>query len=82
MMVVIKISKVLRAGLTDKERKLLDAIIITGSLSLACARIKITESSGHQRLYRLRQRNKRAQALIEEYNVYKYRITGKVGVYL
>lgn len=79
---MLKISKVLKEGITDKERELLDAIVRTGNLMAACNKLGITKDAGEQRLYRLRRRYGRAQTLINEYNRYKLRISETVGVYL
>lgn len=72
---MVEMSRILKEGLTQKERELLDTIIRSnGDLNKACEKLDIKADTGRQRLYRLRMRCERARAFIQEYERYRLRI--------
>ncbi|GAF71485.1 unnamed protein product [marine sediment metagenome] len=69
-------------GLTDKQRRLLDAVIAHGDLGSACESLGINRTAAYQSLYRLRNKYETEKRFIESYDRYKIRIADKVGMYL
>jgi molybdenum-dependent DNA-binding transcriptional regulator ModE len=69
-------------GLTEKETELLEAIIEEGDLRKACTRLDIKFATGSQRLFRMRERYKKAQDLIRDYERYRAQVMARVKLYL
>jgi len=63
-----------RLGLSDKERELLEALVVHGSVKSASEAIDVPPSTASQRLLRLKLRYQRAKLLVTEYERYKLRM--------
>jgi len=66
--------------ITEREREILEALISYGNLDEAVKRIGVRKGTANQRLHRLRERYRKAKKLVQEYETYRMRLIGRIGV--